>query len=49
MQIDSVNLDIDAGSFIGVVGQSGSGKSTLMKLLPSMNLIKVVSSLMAMI
>jgi ATP-binding cassette subfamily B protein len=29
-----IDLDIPAGSFVGVVGQSGSGKSTLMKLLP---------------
>ncbi len=33
-QIESVNLEIKPGSFIGIVGQSGSGKSTLMKLLP---------------
>ena len=33
-QIDEVNLEIPAGSFVGIVGQSGSGKSTLMKLLP---------------
>ena len=33
-QIDGVDLEIPAGSFIGIVGQSGSGKSTLMKLLP---------------
>ena len=33
-QIDGVDLDIPAGSFVGIVGQSGSGKSTLMKLLP---------------
>ena len=33
-QINDVNLEIAAGSFIGIVGQSGSGKSTLMKLLP---------------
>ena len=33
-QIDDVNLEIAAGSFVGIVGQSGSGKSTLMKLLP---------------
>jgi HlyB family type I secretion system ABC transporter len=33
-QVDGVNLDIPAGSFVGIVGQSGSGKSTLMKLLP---------------
>ena len=29
-----IDLDIPAGTFVGVVGQSGSGKSTLMKLLP---------------
>lgn len=34
MQIDGVDLSIQPGSFIGIVGQSGSGKSTLMKLLP---------------
>ena len=33
-QLDDVNVDIQAGSFVGIVGQSGSGKSTLMKLLP---------------
>ena len=33
-QVNRVSLQIDAGSFVGVVGQSGSGKSTLMKLLP---------------
>ena len=30
----NINLDIQAGTFVGIVGQSGSGKSTLMKLLP---------------
>ncbi len=33
-QINDVDLNIPAGSFVGIVGQSGSGKSTLMKLLP---------------
>ena len=33
-QINDVNLEIEEGSFIGIVGQSGSGKSTLMKLIP---------------
>ena len=28
-----INLDISAGTFVGVVGQSGSGKSTLTKML----------------
>jgi len=29
-----INLDVESGTFVGIVGQSGSGKSTLMKLLP---------------
>ncbi len=33
-QLNNVNLEFPAGSFVGVVGLSGSGKSTLMKLLP---------------
>ena len=32
--LSNINIHIDAGKFIGIVGQSGSGKSTLMKLLP---------------
>ncbi len=32
--LKSVDLVVEAGTFIGIVGQSGSGKSTLMKLLP---------------
>ena len=31
--LHKINLNIDAGTFVGVVGQSGSGKSTLMKLI----------------
>jgi ATP-binding cassette subfamily B protein len=34
LQLKQVNLEIEAGSFVGIVGQSGSGKSTMMKLLP---------------
>lgn len=30
--LDSINLDIAPGEFIGIVGPSGSGKSTLMRL-----------------
>lgn len=33
MQLQDVNISVDQGEFIGVVGMSGSGKSTLMKLL----------------
>ena len=32
--LNQINLKIEPGQFVGVVGQSGSGKSTLMKLLP---------------
>ncbi|RUT08283.1 hypothetical protein DSM106972_014510 [Dulcicalothrix desertica PCC 7102] len=34
LQLCNINLDIAAGTFVGIVGQSGSGKSTLLKLLP---------------
>ncbi|MEA5423976.1 peptidase domain-containing ABC transporter [Synechococcus sp. CCY9202] len=32
--LEGINLEIQAGSFVGLVGGSGSGKSTLLKLLP---------------
>lgn len=31
--LDSVNLDIKKGDFLGVLGRNGSGKSTLLKLI----------------
>lgn len=34
LQLININLEIPAGTFVGIVGQSGSGKSTLTKLLP---------------
>lgn len=33
LQLRSIDFEIPAGSFVGVVGSSGSGKSTLLKLL----------------
>lgn len=32
--LSSVNLQVQAGSFVGLVGQSGCGKSTLLKMVP---------------
>ena len=32
--LSSVDLDIPAGSFVGLVGESGCGKSTLLKMVP---------------
>lgn len=33
LQLQNVNIDFPAGTFVGIVGQSGSGKSTLTKLM----------------
>ncbi|QQE10842.1 ATP-binding cassette domain-containing protein [Planctomycetota bacterium] len=35
--LDGVNLTLDAGEHIGLVGRNGCGKSTLMKLIASLN------------
>lgn len=31
--LDGINLDIDYGEFVAIIGQSGSGKSTLMNII----------------
>ena len=36
LQLNRVNLTIDPGTFVGIVGGSGSGKSTLIKLLSTL-------------
>ena len=35
LALDSVNLDVKCGEFIGVLGPNGCGKSTLLKILNS--------------
>ena len=34
--LDNINIDIDAGSFVGLIGHTGSGKSTLIQHLNSL-------------
>ena len=46
LQLHNINIDIKAGTFVGLVGTSGSGKSTLVKLLarlynPNKGIIKI--------
>lgn len=33
LQLNNINIEFPAGTFVAIVGQSGSGKSTMMKLL----------------
>ena len=31
--LDNINLDIESGEFIAIIGKSGSGKSTLLNII----------------
>jgi phosphonate transport system ATP-binding protein len=33
LAVDSVDLEVKAGSFVGVIGRSGAGKSTLLRMI----------------
>lgn len=35
--VDSVSLDFEAGSFVGIIGRSGAGKSTLLRMINRLN------------
>ena len=35
--VDRVSLDVESGSFVGVIGRSGAGKSTLLRMINRLN------------
>ena len=37
LAVDSVSLDFQAGSFVGIIGRSGAGKSTLLRMVNRLN------------
>ncbi len=37
LAVDHVNMSIEKGSFIGVIGRSGAGKSTLLRMINRLN------------
>jgi len=35
--VDRVSLEVNSGSFVGVIGRSGAGKSTLLRMINRLN------------
>jgi len=37
LAVDQVSVDIEPGSFVGIIGRSGAGKSTLLRMINRLN------------